>query len=276
MQLEQLSSQLQRSTEGIYFSGPSTNEISYAAGGHAECYGVEDSSFWFRHRNNCISAMVRRHGCEGIFLDVGGGNGYVAQRLQQEGYPVVLLEPGEVGARNAHANRRLDNVVCSTLEEAYFKPSSFAGVGMFDVIEHIDDDRNFLYQVREVLKPGGRLFMTVPCHDWLWSLADIDAGHFRRHTYESLEKLLEGVFRVDYMSYFFGALVLPQYLLRALPYRIGLARGRGVLSTSSEHGADNGIAAKIVARLLDREVGAVEAGRRLGIGASCLLAATKI
>lgn len=47
--------------------------ISYPEGGHAVCREVEDSSFWFAHRNRCIVAAVERMPPCGPILDIGGG-----------------------------------------------------------------------------------------------------------------------------------------------------------------------------------------------------------
>ena len=275
MRLEDVSGVLRPGADGIYFSEDDRGVISYAAAGHAECFGVEDGSFWFRHRNRCISAMVRRQGCEGTFLDVGGGNGYVAQQLQADGVDVVLLEPGIEGARNARLQRGLGQVACASLQSARFEAGTFAAAGLFDVIEHVEDDRAFLSAVRETLAPGGMVYMTVPCHQWLWSQADVAAGHFRRHTYDSIERMVDGLFRIEYMSYFFKPLVIPQYLLRALPYRLGIGRNRSMLSSEAEHGTGDGLATRVVNRLLRSEVRAVEEGRRMGLGASCLVAASR-
>ena len=59
--------------------------ISYPEEGNAACLAVEDSSFWFRHRNRCIEAAVATALAprQGFFLDVGAGNGYVARGLNQ-------------------------------------------------------------------------------------------------------------------------------------------------------------------------------------------------
>ena len=147
---------------------------------------------------------------------------------------------------------------------------------MFDVIEHIEQDRRFLEQNAPLLAPGGKLYLTVPCHQWLWSRADIDAGHFRRHTRDSLRTLLEGLFEIDYLSYFFRPLVLPQYLLRALPFRFGIGSNGGVMSTEAEHGSGNGVAVRVLNHLLDQEAQIVAEDRSIGFGASCLVAATRL
>lgn len=276
MRIEEFSSNLFRNDEGIYVS-PGISQVSYAAEGHAECFGVEDTSFWFRHRNNCIAHMVANHPFSGgPLLDIGGGNGYVAQRLSSEGHDVVLVEPGPIGARNARLHRGLDSVVCSTVEEAGFRPATFGAIGMFDVIEHIEHDRDFLEFTSSLLTPDGRLYLTVPCHQWLWSRADVDAGHFRRHTEASLETLLGGLFKIDFLSYFFRPLVLPQFLLRAIPFRLGIGANSGVMSTEAEHGSGNGLAVRTLNRLLDHEARSIANDRAIAFGASCLVAATRV
>lgn len=274
MRIEELSNTLVQGPEGIYVASGG-HQVSYAEDGHDTCFQVEDHSFWFRHRNNCIAGMVANHPYRGALLDIGGGNGYVARRLVDDGGEVVLLEPGRVGALNAHRARGLEHVVCATLEEAHFRPETFGAMGMFDVIEHIEDDRGFLENVQGLLVQGGRLYLSVPCYQWLWSKADVDAGHFRRHTRTSLEALLGGLFRIDYLTYFFRPLVVPQYLMRALPYKLGLFQGQGVLSTEAEHGAGNGLATRAISRLLAGEARRIARNERIGLGASCLVAATR-
>ncbi|HET6430799.1 class I SAM-dependent methyltransferase [Dyella sp.] len=271
MRIEDVSDRLVRNSQGIYV-GPRVGDVSYSQTGHADCFQVEDRSFWFRHRNDCIAALVTRFPYTGTLLDIGGGNGYVSQRLIALGGDVVLIEPGPMGALNARKQRGIDNVACALLEDAGFKPGTFGAIGMFDVIEHIEDDRGFLDQIAPLLAADGRLYLTVPCHTWLWSGADVSAGHFRRHTRRSLQALLSERFVIDYISYFFQPLVLPQWLLRALPYRLG--RGRdSVLSTAAEHGTSEGLMVRVLERLLRPELQKVMRGETIRFGASALVAA---
>lgn len=53
---------------------------------------------------------------------------------------VVLLEPGPDGVRNAR-RRGVRQVLRGTLEAAGFLPDSIPSAGLFDVLEHIEDDR---------------------------------------------------------------------------------------------------------------------------------------
>ena len=62
---------------------------------------IEKDSFWFNHRNDVISNFVKRYSSLETFVDIGGGNGFVSKRLQDEGIPTILLEPGKYGVLNA-------------------------------------------------------------------------------------------------------------------------------------------------------------------------------
>ncbi len=70
--------------DGIWFTDHNS-AISYPEEGNDACFQVEDSSFWFKHRNACIAKVVENYKPEGMFLDVGGGNGFVSSMLASKG-----------------------------------------------------------------------------------------------------------------------------------------------------------------------------------------------
>jgi 2-polyprenyl-3-methyl-5-hydroxy-6-metoxy-1,4-benzoquinol methylase len=166
-------------TNGIW-SSDRPEEISYPEDGNNTCFQVEDSSYWFQHRNAVIRTLIRRHATPekpGWFLDIGGGNGLQSKAIQELGISTALIEPGRKGCENSQ-RRGVDNVLNCTLAESCIQPHSIAMAGAFDVVEHIDAQENFLSQIHEVLQPNGLFFMTVPALSWLWSFEDVHAGHF--------------------------------------------------------------------------------------------------
>ncbi len=251
-------------------------EVSYPEGGHASCLAVEDASFWFRHRNDCISTLVNSFGSTGRFVDIGGGNGFVAKRLADDGLDVVLVEPGDEGARHARELRGIEQVIHGTLQLAHPQLSDVTAAGAFDVVEHIERDREFVDQIADALPVGGMFYSTVPAHTWLWSVADDEAGHFRRYTTRSYGQLLSKRFDVLYMSYFFRPLVLPIALQRSLPYRLGRRKATSPSEVAREHGASGSLSARIMTGLLSPEVSAIQARRTLHLGSSIIAAARKI
>jgi SAM-dependent methyltransferase len=67
---------------------------------------------------------------------------------------------------------------------------AFDVVGLFDVIEHLDDPLQSIADALVFLKPGGRVVGTVPALMALWSSIDEHAGHKTRYSAESLRSLL--------------------------------------------------------------------------------------
>ena len=274
MNLEKLSNRFSVDENGIWISSDNS-PIFYPGDGNLRCFLLEDSSFWFQHRNECIISAVKCFPPNGPILDVGGGNGYVTRRMIDEGFNAILLEPGPLGALNAKTQRHIPDVICSTLENAHFIPNSLDAIGLFDIIEHIEKDQEFIKHVYAILKPGGLLYITTPAHQWLWSLSDLYAQHFRRYDKEMIEKLLEGKFDIFFFTYFFGWLVFPIFFLRVIPFRFRLLRKKNLLGSEAEHGASGGITVRVLNALLKGETRKIRRKIVQPLGASCLLVAHK-
>ena len=216
-----ISSKLKKSkflnVDGIWYP-KNLEQVSYPTEGNSECYQIEDESFWFDHRNQVIELLFNKYvKTQDVIIDVGGGNGYVSYNLQNCGYHnIVLVEPGKVGCQNAK-DRGLDLVVNATLEQVGFLKDEVDCAGVFDVVEHIETDVEFLRKLNWTLAPEGVLFITVPAFNLLWSNEDVKAGHYRRYTLKSITKALhEAGFKINYKSYFFSFLFAPILLKRVL------------------------------------------------------------
>ncbi|MBV9122988.1 MAG: class I SAM-dependent methyltransferase [Planctomycetes bacterium] len=55
-----------------------------------------------------------------------------------------------------------------------------------DVLEHIEDDHGELQAAAGHLRPGGKLIVLSPAHQWLFTPFDQAIGHFRRYSKKSL------------------------------------------------------------------------------------------
>ncbi len=268
-----LAPELERRPPGIWFARREA-AVSYPEHGNASCREIEDSSFWFRHRNRCIVKVVERFRPTAPFLDVGGGNGYVARGLQQAGIRCVLVEPGIEGALAAHV-RGIDSVVCARLEDAGFPAASFSAAGLFDVLEHIEDEAGALKEIHRLLAPGGRLFLTVPAFQVLFSADDVAAGHHRRYTASHLARVLKRAgFHTEYQTYLFWPLPAPVLLFRTLPTWLGRRCGTDSEQALAEH-VPSGVAANLMDQALDYEYRVIARGGRMAFGGSCLAVARR-
>lgn len=275
--IEAISSGLQKGEDGIWY-GTRTAGLSYPAEGYDNCLAIEDSSFWFRHRNDCILAAVNSHPppWNGPIFDVGGGNGFVTQALARAGFEVVLVEPGRAGAENAK-RRGVEPVICSTLEGAGFAPCTLPACGLFDVLEHVSDDVSFLASIRDLIVPGGSLYVTVPAYRFLWSEADEQAGHFRRYTLKTLSAAVQQAgLKPEFSTYFFRWLPVVILLARSLPHRLGFAGRTTTLKTARrEHMVSSSGVSGAQVPLLGSELRNIRRRRPMRFGGSCLMVARR-
>ena len=248
--------------------------VEYPETGHDWCATVEDSSWWFRHRNRFLLEVMRRFPPTPPLYDVGGGNGVVAVALEKSGIHTVVVEPGAAGVQRAKA-RGLE-AFNATMEAAGFASASLPAIGLFDVVEHIQDGSGFLQRARALLKPGGRIYLTVPAYRFLWSAEDDYAHHFRRYSAGALRRTLEGVgFEVELSTYMFALLPLPILLMRAIPYRLGRARPFTPEGVREDHGNRKGFSRAALDRLLDLELTTFRTLGRLPFGASVVAVGRK-
>ncbi len=271
IKLEMYTHGLELHEDGIWRRGTPVT-VSYPEEGNAECFKLEDKSFWFAHRNLCIIQLLKSFPVPGPLFDIGGGNGFVAKAIQDQGYEVVLVEPGLVGAQNS----RLRGVrhVINDFDKSLFRQASLPSIGIFDVLEHIEDDMSFLHTLRDSLVSKGRLYLTVPAFKGLWSSEDIIAGHYRRYTLKEITKRLQlAGFKIDFGSYFFRPLPIPIFLARALPFKLGLRSSPSQEATEREHG-DGGLGTTILKKLLYPELKRIAEKKPMHFGGSCIVAAS--
>lgn len=270
--IEDLANDLIRVEDGLWVSR-NQSWVSYPQDGNVTCYAVEDSSFWFQHRNRCILELVRSYPPGGTVFDVGGGNGFVSQALIKAGIDTVLVEPGAAGVAHAKASG-IPVIIHSTLEGAGFKSHSIPAIGLFDVLEHIQDDTGFLASLRDHLIPKGRLYITVPAYRRLWSVADDDAGHYHRYTLKSLTaKLADAKLCVDYSTYIFVLLVVPILIFRSLPSQLGVRKRQPIETYRGEFTRQETWVNRVLDWVNGIELAALRGKRGLPLGASCLVVA---
>jgi len=258
-----------------HWRGNAEIDVSYPANGHSALARVEADSYWFNHRNDLISAVVQRFPPGGPMFDVGGGNGYVALGLRDVSVASVVVEPGGHGA--ATALERGLPVIEAPFHLLQIPADTLPAAGLFDVLEHIDDDRAALASLYEAIEPGGMLYLSVPARTALWSAEDEYAGHYRRYTLSQLKKKVAAAgFTLEYATYFFGILVVPVFLLRSLPSRLGAeSKMNDAATVERQHRMPTGLLGRAFRRSFDRERATVLQGGTVAAGTSCLLVARK-
>lgn len=273
--LGQIADNLVAAEDGLWVSA-GHQDLKFIESDDTDWARIEETSYWYAHRTRCFLALIGLYPPKGAIFEIGAGNGSVALALQNAGHTVVAMEPTVRLARNARS-RGLKNVICSGLENAGFKPGTLANVGMFDVLEHIPSDAEYLKKVRRLMPEQGRLYCAVPAWQFLWSREDEAAEHLRRYSLGELQEKISGAgFALEHSTYYFAALLAPILFLRALPSRLGLRKARTAESSMSEHTLRPGLVSRIMQGALDLEVNWIASARRCVVGASCAVVARAI
>jgi SAM-dependent methyltransferase len=124
-------------------------------------------------------------------LEIGAGMGTVGALLARR-FDYVALEPD--AASFAVARRRIE-AAGGRAEQRDFADISrgrtFDLVCAFEVLEHLEDEAAALAAWHGLVRPGGRLLLSVPGAPRMYGASDERAGHFRRYDRSSLRAVLE-------------------------------------------------------------------------------------
>ena len=178
---------------------------SFDASAFEFLFEMEQKHFWHVGRREMILDVLRRNIPElaqSRMLEIGCGNGVVLAYLKQNG---VNVAGGDIFREGLEfCQRRVDSVSLYQID-ALALPfrSDFDITGLFDVLEHIDDDERALREINQALRPGGEILLTVPAHEFLWSYFDAQSHHRRRYSKRELvAKLERNGFAIKRMSYY--------------------------------------------------------------------------
>lgn len=155
-------------------------------------------------------------GRRGRLLDAGCGAGRVMALLAAAGNRVTGIDVSLRALEKARAHSSAGTVAGVLDSSLPFADETFDTVFSSEVIEHLLDVPTALAEMRRVLRPGGRLFLSTPYHGRLKNLAmallgfekhyDPAGPHVRFFTAKSLSHLLEqngfSLVRITYLGRF--------------------------------------------------------------------------
>jgi len=186
---------------------------------------IDERHWWYVARRKVLAELIRRKvrpPKDAKLLEIGCGTGHNLKMLGEFG-SVDGLEIDEA-ARSFAEKRVGQEIFSSPLPELAGIPEHhYDVVGAFDVIEHIADDVGAVASIARLLKPSGKLVMTVPAHQWMWSAHDVVNHHQRRYSKASLKRLIDGSpLKLETMGYF-NSLLFPVAVAERLASK---ARGK--------------------------------------------------
>mgnify|MGYP002630153999 CR=1 FL=1 len=182
---------------------------------------VDASHFWIRNRLQVFLKMAPPLPAEAKYAEIGCGTGLFQDQLERnagisvDGFDLNL----EALKRNIS---RSPLFVYNVFEQCPSLESVYDGLFLFDVLEHLDDDREFVKACLYHLKPGGLIYINVPSREELRSKYDALVGHVRRYSLSDLVSVAESCgLAVEKQTYwgmpFYPLLAFRKLMMRNTP-----------------------------------------------------------
>ena len=132
----------------------------------------------------------------GTLLEIGCGAGALLYEYSLRGFTCTALELS-ADAREMARSLNGSRVAIHEVGQSDWN-HAFDCLFAFEVLEHIEEDRQALSLWRSWLKPDGLIGISVPSHMRKWTASDTWAGHYRRYERDDLIHLFTSSgFRVE-------------------------------------------------------------------------------
>ncbi|MCS6955191.1 MAG: class I SAM-dependent methyltransferase [Candidatus Calescibacterium sp.] len=203
----------------VFIDDVPTGHPDYNANSLDKLYTHEEKHFWFITRKEFILKNLRKYiKYDDKIIEIGSGTGNISYYLMKNGY--TNISNGDIHRKGLKYSQKYGIKECYQFDilETPFE-NEFDAVLAFDVIEHIENDTKVLQNIYKMLKPKGKVVITVPAHMWLWSKIDEISKHKRRYSKKQLkQKLVNSGFRILTINYFFIS-ITPLLLFRKMIYK---------------------------------------------------------
>ena len=123
----------------------------------ADYQNEQAHSLAFQTHLDSILGLIGGHFASHTLIEVGCGKGLFLEKLQQQGYTVTGIDPTYEGSNPA-------------ILRQYFSPQTGIqadGMILRHVLEHIQHPYDFLCLLRDANGGRGKIYIEVPCFDWI-------------------------------------------------------------------------------------------------------------
>ncbi len=149
---------------GFVQQHPVPTEVEIAAMYEEEasyCDDLERGEEMFLERDRRVLAELAARGATGPLLDVGAGAGFLVRAALERGWEAMGIELSRPSREHIRA-RVAAPLYDVEIQEAPIANGTVGAVTLSHSLEHVRDPVGTLRRVREVLRPGGLVFVAVP------------------------------------------------------------------------------------------------------------------
>lgn len=171
----------------------------------------DSTHWWYRARRDILADYLTRYGKlpgQARILEIGCGTGHNLPMLASFGtVDAIEIDPA---AREIASARLGKPVQAAPLPELPgIERGAYDLIAVLDVVEHIEDDVAALAAMKSCLKPGGKILIAVPAHQWMWSAHDVVNHHHRRYSKGTLVTAIEKAGLKPRKLTYFNSLLFP-------------------------------------------------------------------
>jgi ubiquinone/menaquinone biosynthesis C-methylase UbiE len=169
---------------------------------YAQLFRLGETHWWFTGTRDILFSSVSSSQLDGKnILDAGCGSGLMMKRFSGAGKIYGVDKSFEALSHCCGLGFR--QVCQGDTLHLPFKSSTFDLIVAADLLEHCDDDEQALDEFYRVNAAGGRLLVSVPAYNALWSSHDVSLHHKRRYTKNELtRKALRCGYDIERATYF--------------------------------------------------------------------------
>ena len=185
----------------------------------------DSTHWWYRARRDILHDYLRRYGAlpaGARILEIGCGTGHNLPMLARFGaVEAIEIDPAARGIAAERLGRPVGDAPLPELPGV--DRGAYDLVAVLDVVEHIEDDVAALKAMASLLKPGGKILIAVPAHQWMWSAHDVVNHHHRRYSKRTLTAAIAAAGLKPHKLRWFNSLLFP---LAAAARIAGRIRGK--------------------------------------------------
>lgn len=189
---------------------------------HNYTFDYERTHFWFKSRNNLIFYLINKFQKDNKSLvDIGCGNGgtisFLSDKLKKT--KILGIEPDGNGYLNSKKKNKLHkNVTIKKIPFHKINAQKKDIILLLDVLEHLTKKNvnKILKKIYSLMHTRSVFILSVPQHAFLWSIADILDGHYRRYDYSNLSNIIINKNLKIIYRQSFNFFLMPIFLLRNL------------------------------------------------------------
>ena len=181
---------------------------------------AEEDHFWMMWRFKFLKSKIFMNKIKITkntkIMDLGCGNGILSNQIEKNSN--IKIDRVDSNLETLKLNQNIKGrVICYNIKKREKKLKNYYDIiFLFDVLEHVKDDKKFLLNVLFHLKNNGYLIINVPSINLLYSKYDNAVGHVKRYNKKDFFDMKNKLgFKIEKIEYW-GVLLLPFLILRKI------------------------------------------------------------